>query len=168
MSKMAMHGDAGSDLYSIAIRQFDSASRLMGLDENLHRVLRTPKRVFTVQVPIERETGEIEVFIGYRVQHNINRGPAIGGLRLNPESGVEEVIALVRGELLKSHVSVQMKLAQGLKRIGSSRKATLPTESRCLDMKRILWVGISLAATAAALAGDLNQFLQRAPARTVA
>ncbi|MDB5075594.1 MAG: Glu/Leu/Phe/Val dehydrogenase [Chloroflexi bacterium] len=84
----------GSELYAITLRQLDSAARLMGLDGNLHRVLRAPKRVFSVQVPIELERGEVEVFTGYRVQHNINRGPALGGLRYSAASSVDEVIAL--------------------------------------------------------------------------
>jgi glutamate dehydrogenase (NAD(P)+) len=94
MSSQVAPAQSGSDLYAIALRQFDTAARLMGLDSNMHRVLRSPKRVFTVQVPIELESGDVEVFTGYRVQHNINRGPAIGGLRYSAVSSVDEVIAL--------------------------------------------------------------------------
>jgi glutamate dehydrogenase (NAD(P)+) len=94
MSSAVSPMQAGSDLYAIALRQLDVAAGLMGLDANMHRVLRTPKRVFTVQVPIELEDGEVQVFTGYRVQHNINRGPALGALRYHPDITVEHVIAL--------------------------------------------------------------------------
>jgi glutamate dehydrogenase (NAD(P)+) len=84
----------GTDLYDFAVRQVDSTATLIGLDEDLHRVLRSPKRVLTVQVPFELADGEQEVLTGFRVQHNINRGPAIGGLRYDAAASVEEVIAL--------------------------------------------------------------------------
>jgi glutamate dehydrogenase (NAD(P)+) len=84
----------GSDLYDFAIRQVDTTVALIGLDEDLHRVLRSPKRVLTVQVPFELADGEQEVLTGFRVQHNINRGPAIGGLRYDAAASVDEVIAL--------------------------------------------------------------------------
>ncbi|HWE60996.1 MAG TPA: Glu/Leu/Phe/Val dehydrogenase [Chloroflexota bacterium] len=76
------------------LRQVDLTAQVMALDADLHQVLRTPKRVLTVSVPIERESGEIEVFTGYRVQHNINRGPALGGLRYAPHTVLDEVTAL--------------------------------------------------------------------------
>ncbi len=84
----------GSDLHDFAVRQIDATAALMGLDEDLHRVLRSPKRVLTVQVPFELADGEQEVLTGFRVQHNINRGPAIGGLRYDADASVDEVIAL--------------------------------------------------------------------------
>jgi glutamate dehydrogenase (NAD(P)+) len=83
-----------SDFHSLALRQFDAAAAVMGLDANLRRILRAPKRVFAVQVPIELESGEVEVFTGYRVQHNINRGPALGSLSYHAQADVEEVSAL--------------------------------------------------------------------------
>ena len=83
-----------SDLRALALRQFDAAAEVMGLDANLRRILRAPKRIFAVQVPIELESGEVEVFTGYRVQHNINRGPALGSLSFHSQADVEEVSAL--------------------------------------------------------------------------
>ena len=83
-----------SDLYANVLQQFDAAAQLMGLDMNLRRILRTPKRIFAVQIPIELESGEVEVYAGYRVQHNITRGPALGGLRYHAEADVDEVTAL--------------------------------------------------------------------------
>ena len=94
MTSPVAPADTGSDLYGIALRQVDAAAELMGLDPDLHGVLRTPKRVLTVAVPFELAGGEQLVVTGYRVQHNINRGPAIGGLRYHPHATMDEVIAL--------------------------------------------------------------------------
>jgi glutamate dehydrogenase (NAD(P)+) len=94
MSSPVNSAFTGSALHAIALRQFDLAAQVMGLDEGLYRILRLPKRAFTVQIPIEREDGEVEVFTGFRVQHNINRGPAIGGLRYHARADLDEVMAL--------------------------------------------------------------------------
>ena len=94
MSNLTESPAAGSERYAIALRQFDTCADAMALDANLRRILRTPKRIFTVQVPIEMESGEVEVFTGYRVQHNITRGPALGGLRYHMAAGVDDVSAL--------------------------------------------------------------------------
>ncbi|MGH2390325.1 MAG: Glu/Leu/Phe/Val family dehydrogenase [Chloroflexota bacterium] len=84
----------GFDLYEHAVRQVDTTAALMGLDEDMHQVLRTPKRILSVQVRFEVGDGDQEVLTGYRVQHNINRGPAIGGLRYDADATVGEVVAL--------------------------------------------------------------------------
>ena len=76
------------------LRQVDVTTQLISMDQDLHQILRTPKRVVSVSVPVELESGEVQVFPGYRVQHNINRGPAIGGLRYAPEISLDEVTAL--------------------------------------------------------------------------
>jgi glutamate dehydrogenase (NAD(P)+) len=94
MTGQAATAHPGSDLFAIVVRQIDAAAQLMGLDPDMHRVLRTPKRIFTVQVPVELGPSELGVFTGFRVQHNINRGPAIGGLRYHPDLTVEEVTAM--------------------------------------------------------------------------
>ncbi len=94
MSIPAGTASAGSELFAIALRQFDAAASILDLDASLRRVLRTPKRIFAVQVPIEMDSGEVDVFTGYRVQHNITRGPALGGLRYHLSADVDEVTAL--------------------------------------------------------------------------
>jgi glutamate dehydrogenase (NAD(P)+) len=73
---------------------FDRAASLVGLGPDLRAVLRAPKTILGVQVPIARESGEIETFSGYRVHHNINRGPALGGLRYTADLSVGTVQAL--------------------------------------------------------------------------
>lgn len=74
--------------------QLASAVDILGYDEGLHRMLATPRREMNVAVPLRRDTGEIELFTGYRVQHNISRGPGKGGLRYSASVDVDEVRAL--------------------------------------------------------------------------
>jgi len=80
--------------YHISQLQFDIAAEHLKLDPGLSQVLRTPKRVMEVSVPARMDTGEVRVFTGYRVQHNIARGPAKGGIRYHPNVSLDEVKAL--------------------------------------------------------------------------
>ncbi|WP_028050330.1 Glu/Leu/Phe/Val dehydrogenase [Cellulomonas sp. URHD0024] len=74
--------------------QLASAVEILGYDEGLHQMLATPRREMNVAVPLRRDDGEIELFMGYRVQHNISRGPGKGGLRYSASVDVDEVRAL--------------------------------------------------------------------------
>jgi glutamate dehydrogenase (NAD(P)+) len=80
--------------YRIAQIQFDIAAEYLKLDVGLRQVLRTPKRVLEVSIPTKMDNGQIKVFTGYRVQHNIARGPAKGGIRYHPAVTLDEVKAL--------------------------------------------------------------------------
>jgi glutamate dehydrogenase (NAD(P)+) len=80
--------------YRISQIQFDIAAEYLKLDAGLRQILRTPKRVFEVSVPTKMDNGQIKVFTGYRVQHNIARGPAKGGIRYHPAVTLDEVKAL--------------------------------------------------------------------------
>jgi len=73
---------------------FDRAAGLLNLDESVRRLLLKPKREITVEVPIEMDDGRLEVFTGYRVQHDNARGPMKGGLRYHHEVDLDEVRAL--------------------------------------------------------------------------
>ncbi|RHA38508.1 Glu/Leu/Phe/Val family dehydrogenase [Cellulomonas rhizosphaerae] len=74
--------------------QLSSAVEILGYDEGLHQMLATPRREMNVAVPLRRDDGSIELFRGYRVQHNISRGPGKGGLRYSAGVDVDEVRAL--------------------------------------------------------------------------
>ncbi len=78
----------------MALAQLERAAELIGLDEGLLAYLRSPKRSLAVHVPIHRDDGSIAVFTGYRVQHNMARGPAKGGVRFHPDVTLEEVTAM--------------------------------------------------------------------------
>lgn len=74
--------------------QLADAIQILGYDEGMHRMLATPRREMNVAVPLRRDSGEIELFTGYRVQHNISRGPGKGGLRYSASVDPDEVRAL--------------------------------------------------------------------------
>ncbi|MEP6947023.1 MAG: Glu/Leu/Phe/Val dehydrogenase [Acidobacteriota bacterium] len=74
--------------------RFDRAARLLGLEEDLYTVMRVPSREIKVYIPVRMDTGHIQVFEGYRVQHNFARGPAKGGIRYAPDVTLDEVKAL--------------------------------------------------------------------------
>ena len=73
---------------------FDEAAGLLGLDEGMQKVLRSPSREIIVHIPIALDDGRLEVFTGYRVQHSVARGPAKGGIRYAPDVSLDEVRAL--------------------------------------------------------------------------
>ncbi|MGB8650044.1 MAG: Glu/Leu/Phe/Val dehydrogenase [Mycobacteriales bacterium] len=77
-----------------ALLQLESAVRHLGLDDGLHQLLATPRRSLEVAVPLRRDDGSLEVLQGYRVQHNLSRGPAKGGVRFHPHTDLDEVRAL--------------------------------------------------------------------------
>jgi glutamate dehydrogenase (NAD(P)+) len=88
----------GSSLGSVALAaartQFDAAADHLGLDDGLREILRAPQREFTVRFPVRLDDEQTRVFTGYRVQHNVARGPAKGGLRYHPSTDLDEVRAL--------------------------------------------------------------------------
>ena len=82
------------DEWRTAQSQFDRAAELIGLEPSLRDILREVQREFTCHFPVELDNGQIRVFTGYRVQHNINRGPAKGGIRYHHDVSLGEVKAL--------------------------------------------------------------------------
>lgn len=74
--------------------RFDRAALLLGLEDDLYAVMRVPSRELKVYIPVRMDTGHIQVFEGYRVQHNFARGPAKGGIRYAPDVTLDEVKAL--------------------------------------------------------------------------
>ena len=77
-----------------AQRQFDAAADLLELDQGVRAILRVPQRQLTVNFPVKMDDGSVQMFEGYRVQHNLNRGPAKGGIRYHPQVTLSEVKAL--------------------------------------------------------------------------
>jgi glutamate dehydrogenase (NAD(P)+) len=80
--------------FAIAQQQLDDVAALIHLDPNIHRVLRVPERELTVNFPVQMDSGDTRMFTGYRVQHNIARGPSKGGIRYHPATDLDEVRAL--------------------------------------------------------------------------
>src|ERR1700684_2383898 len=73
------------NVFRISQIQFDMAAEYLKLDPGLRQILRTPKRVMEVSVPVKLDNGQVKVFTGFRVQHNVARGPAKGGPRHHPK-----------------------------------------------------------------------------------
>ncbi len=80
--------------FEAMMERFDHAAQLLSLDPGLYKVLRNPEKQIIVSVPIIRDTGELEVYTGYRVLYNTSRGPAKGGIRFDLNVTLEEVKAL--------------------------------------------------------------------------
>ena len=80
--------------YDIAQRQFDLVAERLNLDPGIRQILRHPKRELTVNFPVRLDDGGVRVYTGYRVHHNVNRGPAKGGIRYHPDVTIDEVRAL--------------------------------------------------------------------------
>jgi glutamate dehydrogenase (NAD(P)+) len=80
--------------WAVAQQQFDLAAEHLNLDPGLRQVLREPRRELTVHFPVKMDDGMVRVFTGYRVQHNLGRGPAKGGIRYHQNVSIDEVKAL--------------------------------------------------------------------------
>jgi glutamate dehydrogenase (NAD(P)+) len=88
------HVAEAPNIWAVAQSQFDHAADQLDLDPGLRKVLRVPKRELTVNFPVTMDDGHVEVFTGYRVQHNLSRGPAKGGIRYHQDVTLDEVRAL--------------------------------------------------------------------------
>ena len=84
----------GLNAWDIARQQFDLAADRLGLGSDERAVLRNCKREFTVHFPVQMDDGSVRSFTGYRVQHNLARGPGKGGIRYHPQADLDEVRAL--------------------------------------------------------------------------
>ena len=80
--------------FRLAVAQFDQAAEAMELDPNLRERLKLPQRSLIVSVPVRMDDGRVEVYSGYRVQHDTSRGPTKGGIRYHPDVSLGEVAAL--------------------------------------------------------------------------
>lgn len=83
-----------ADPYAMALEQLAIVADKINLDSNVHEVLKQPKRELTVHFPVSMDDGSVQMFTGYRVHHNLTRGPAKGGIRFHPDTDLSEVRAL--------------------------------------------------------------------------
>jgi len=82
------------NVWKMAQEQLDDVARLIRLDDAVHAYLREAKRVLQVSVPVRMDEGRLQMFEGFRVQHNMSRGPGKGGIRFHPDVTLDEVKAL--------------------------------------------------------------------------
>ncbi|HVT73003.1 MAG TPA: Glu/Leu/Phe/Val dehydrogenase [Lacunisphaera sp.] len=83
-----------SPVYQQACRQFDIAADILGMDHALRERTKRPRRCVVVSMPVRMDDGRVEIFEGYRVQHNLSTGPAKGGIRFHHDVTLGEVAAL--------------------------------------------------------------------------
>jgi glutamate dehydrogenase (NAD(P)+) len=91
---MTMEKAVQINAWEVAQQQFDLAAERLNLDPGLRSILREPRRALTVSFPVKMDDGSVRVFTGYRVQHNLGRGPAKGGIRYHQDVTLDEVKAL--------------------------------------------------------------------------
>jgi glutamate dehydrogenase (NAD(P)+) len=94
MTNFVSGNDFNANPYQNALKQLDETAKLINLDPGIHKILSKPKRILTVSLPVKMDDGHIEVFTGFRSQHNDARGPFKGGIRYHPQVSIEEVMAL--------------------------------------------------------------------------
>src|SRR5262245_46637064 len=90
------------NLFEIATRQIDKAMKLVNIDPDIAQILGQPKNELIVNFPVRRDNGKIEMFKGYRVQHNNMLGPYKGGMRYHHEANLDEMKALASWMTYKS------------------------------------------------------------------
>ena len=88
----------------VAMKQLDIAAQCLHLDPGIREKIRQPQRELTVHFPVKMDDGSIKVFTGYRVQHNMTRGPGKGGIRYHPDVNLDEVKALAMWMTWKASV----------------------------------------------------------------
>ncbi|MGH2768222.1 MAG: Glu/Leu/Phe/Val family dehydrogenase [Actinomycetota bacterium] len=96
--------DPSPDPWRAALAYLDEAAELMGLEPGIHAGLREPKRSLIVSIPVRMDDGSLRVFTGFRVHHDVTRGPAKGGIRYHPQVSLDEMKALAMGMTWKCAV----------------------------------------------------------------
>ncbi len=92
------------NIFPNALSRLKGAARIMNLDQSILNVLSTSQRIIELNIPIERDSGEIETFKGYRIQYNNWLGPYKGGLRFHPDVDMDEVTALSFWMMIKNAI----------------------------------------------------------------
>jgi glutamate dehydrogenase (NAD(P)+) len=90
------------NLFEIATQQIEKAMRMIDLDPDVAAILAQPKNELIVNFPVRMDNGRIQMFKGYRVQHNNILGPYKGGMRYHPEANLDEMKALASWMTYKS------------------------------------------------------------------
>lgn len=80
--------------FKIAQKQLEKAIDVLGIEPEVHDILKEPMRIFQVRIPVKMDDGKVRTFTGFRVQHNDARGPTKGGIRFHPDETIDTVKAL--------------------------------------------------------------------------
>jgi glutamate dehydrogenase (NAD(P)+) len=95
---------SASDPWQAQLERIDDGARLIGLEKDIHKMLSVPTRVLEVAVPVRMDNGRVEVYLGWRVHHDVSRGPGKGGIRFHQTVTVNEIKALAAEMTLKCAV----------------------------------------------------------------
>lgn len=83
------------------MRQFDNAANIIGLNTNIRKILEVTNNELIVHLPVRMDDGKVEIFTGYRVQHNNALGPYKGGLRYHPTVDIDAAAFIIAIERLE-------------------------------------------------------------------
>ena len=129
--------------FEIAQQQFDGVAATMNLDLYVSEVLRSPMREFKFQIPIRRDDGSMQVYTGYRVQHNDARGPSKGGIRFHPSETLDTVRALAMWMTWKCAVAdIPLGGGKGGVPVQTSQFTLTEQEELCRGFIRQIWRNI--------------------------
>jgi len=93
-----------NNVWQMTLDRLDATMDLLNLTPGIRKYLRTPRKILEVAVTVKMDNGDIDIFTGFRIQHNTNRGPAKGGIRYHPDVTRDEIKALALLMTLKCTV----------------------------------------------------------------
>jgi glutamate dehydrogenase (NAD(P)+) len=129
--------------FQMAQAQFDGVAKQLKLDPQVAEILRWPSREFKFMIPVHMDDGSIQVFFGYRVQHNDARGPAKGGIRFHPAETVDTVRALAMWMTWKTAVAnIPLGGGKGGVAVDSATLSTPEKEKLCRGYIDQIWRNI--------------------------
>jgi glutamate dehydrogenase (NAD(P)+) len=142
-------------IWANARGELDAAAERLHLDPGMHRVLRSPKRELTVHFPVTHDDGRVEVYTGHRVHHNVNRGPASGGIRFVPNLDLDEVRALAMLNTWKAAL-VQIPFGGAFGGVNVDPRRLSTSERQGLTRRYTTEIGILLGPEKDIPAPDVN------------
>jgi glutamate dehydrogenase (NAD(P)+) len=156
MTERPQHATSRTNgIWAQAQGELDAAAERLHLDPGMHAVLRVPKRELTVNFPVTHDDGRVEVYRGFRVQHNVNLGPANGGIRYVPSLDLAEVRALAMFNTWKAAlVRIPFGGAAGGVRVNPRRLSE--SERQGLTRRYTTEIGIMLGPGSDIPAPDVN------------
>ena len=155
MATSQPHAATPNGIWANAQGELDAAAERLHLDAGMHRVLRVPKRELTVNFPVTHDDGRVDVYTGYRVHHNVNRGPANGGIRYVGNLDLDEVRALAMLNTWKAAlVRIPFGGAAGGVRVDPRRLSV--TERQGLTRRFTTEISVMLGADKDIPAPDVN------------
>jgi glutamate dehydrogenase len=129
--------------FDMAQIQFDTVAKLLQLDNEIAQILRWPQREFSFRIPVRMDDGSLQVFQGFRVQHNDARGPNKGGIRFAADETLDTVRALATWMTWKCAVAdIPLGGGKGGIVVDPSTLSTNEKESLCRGWVRAMWKNI--------------------------